>query len=32
MSFEVETKTFKWLVNCKAITPGDVKQISTSAF
>lgn len=32
MSFEVDSKTFKWLVNYKLITPSDVKQLSSSTF
>ena len=32
MSFEVETKTLKWLLTTKIITPTDVKQLSSSSF
>ena len=32
MSFEVESKTFKWLLSLKVITPADVKQLSSSTF
>lgn len=32
MSFEVDGKTFKWLVTYKLITPADVKQLSSSSF
>lgn len=32
MTFEIDSKTFKWLVNYKLITPSDVKQLSSSSF
>lgn len=32
MSFEIDSKTFKWLVNYKIMTPADVKQLSSSSF
>lgn len=32
MSFELDSKTFKWLLAFKIITPADVKQISSSSF
>ena len=32
MTFEVETKTLKWLLSIKIIAPTDIKQLSTSTF
>lgn len=32
MTFELESKTFKWLLSLQLITPADVKQLSPSTF
>lgn len=32
MSFEIDSKTFKWLLSNQLITPADVKQTSSSTF
>lgn len=32
MSFEIDSKTFKWLLSYKIITAADVKQTSSSTF
>jgi hypothetical protein len=30
--FEIDSKTFRWLLNYKLLTPHNVKQLSSTAF